>query len=105
MVGNGGHPQVIASLVSRLRGRRSAFLVHSIYRSPLLKNEPLDVLALTEPCDLMLAVSRSAQKAVAELRPKVQNRLVYNGTPDPGGDAGRCAGGARRSSERAMTTF
>jgi glycosyltransferase involved in cell wall biosynthesis len=83
IVGNGGHPQVIASLVSRLARVRSAFLVHSIYRSPRLKNEALDVLALTEPCDLMLAVSRSAQAAVAELRPKVPNRLVYNGTPIP----------------------
>jgi glycosyltransferase involved in cell wall biosynthesis len=81
VLGNGGHPQVIASLVSRLARVRSAFLVHSIYRSPLLKNEALDVLALLEPCDLMLAVSRSAQTAVAELRPKVPNRLVYNGTP------------------------
>ena len=83
VIGNGGHPQVIASLVSRLAGVRSAFLVHSIYRIPRLKNEALEVIALSEPCDLMLAVSRSAQEAVAELRPKVPNRLVYNGTPIP----------------------
>jgi glycosyltransferase involved in cell wall biosynthesis len=83
VIGNGGHPQVIASLVSRLTGVRSAFIVHSIYRKPRLKNEALDVVALTEPCDLMLAVSRSAQAAVAELRPNVPNRLVYNGTPIP----------------------
>lgn len=83
VVGNGGHPQVIASLLSRLAGVRSAFLVHAIYRSRLLKNEPLDVLALTEPCDLMLAVSEAARAAVEKLRPSVQNRLLYNGTPIP----------------------
>jgi glycosyltransferase involved in cell wall biosynthesis len=83
VVGNGGHPQVIAGLVSRLARVRSAFLVHSIYQSPLLKNEALDVVALAGPCDMMLAVSKSAQAAVAELRPKVPNRLLYNGTPIP----------------------
>lgn len=83
LIGNGGHPQAIASLVSRLAHVRSAFLVHSIYQARLLKHDPPDILALTAPCDLMLAVSKAAQASVASLRPKVPNRLLYNGTPIP----------------------
>ena len=83
LIGNGGHPQAIGSLVSRLARVRSAFLVHSIYQSRLLKHDPPDILALTAPCDLMLAVSKAAQASVAALRPKVPNRLLYNGTPIP----------------------
>jgi glycosyltransferase involved in cell wall biosynthesis len=83
LIGNGGHPQGISSLVSRLTHVRSAFLVHSIYQARLLKHDTPDILALTAPCDLMLAVSRAAQASVASLRPKVPNRLLYNGTPIP----------------------
>jgi hypothetical protein len=83
LIGNGGHPQAIGSLVSRLARVRSAFLVHSIYQPRLLKHDPPDILALTAPCDLMLAVSKAAQASVALLRPKVPNRLLYNGTPIP----------------------
>jgi glycosyltransferase involved in cell wall biosynthesis len=83
LIGNGGHPQAIGSMVSRLARVRSAFLVHSIYQPRLLKHDPPDILALTMPCDLMLAVSRAAQASVALLRPGVPNRLLYNGTPIP----------------------
>jgi glycosyltransferase involved in cell wall biosynthesis len=83
LIGNGGHPQAIASLVSRLAGARSAFLVHSIYRPRLRDHEPADLVALTAPCDLMMAVSKSAETAAARLRPRVPTRLLYNGTPIP----------------------
>lgn len=81
VVGNGGHPQLVAGLTARLAGARSAFIVHAIYPRPLLRNDALDILALTGPCDRMLAVSRSVQEVLTELRPAVPSRLVYNGTP------------------------
>jgi glycosyltransferase involved in cell wall biosynthesis len=83
LIGNGGHPQAVASVVSRLAGVRSAFLVHSIYKPRLLEHEPADIAALTAPCDLMMAVSKSAETAAARLRPRVPTRLLYNGTPIP----------------------
>jgi glycosyltransferase involved in cell wall biosynthesis len=88
LIGNGGHPQAIASVAARLAGARSAFLVHSIYKPRVLAHEPADVMALTAPCDLMLAVSKAAQDSVARLRPRVPNRLLYNGTPIPRVTAG-----------------
>jgi len=81
VVGNGTHPQVIASLVARLARAASVFIVHAIYREPLLQNDARDILALVQRCDLAVAVSKAAQEAIGRLRPSVRNRLVYNGTP------------------------
>ena len=81
IIGNGGHPQVIAGAVARLTRIRSVFMAHMIYPHPIWKNDPRDFLALAGPLDLALGVSRSAQAALAKLRPSVPNRLLYNGTP------------------------
>jgi len=81
VVGNGGHPQIVGGLVARLTGARSAFVVHAIYPTRLRENDPRDLLALFGPCDLMMPVSKVAQAALASLRPGVQSRLLYDGTP------------------------
>jgi len=81
IIGNGGHPQVVGCIAARLAGARSVFLAHAIYPYPLWKNDPRDILALAGPCDLMLAVSKTAQVALSRLRPAVASRLLYNGTP------------------------
>jgi glycosyltransferase involved in cell wall biosynthesis len=81
VIGNGGHPQIIAGAVARLARARSVFVAHMIYATPVWKNDPRDILALMGPCDLMLAVSKSAQATLSQLRPSVPNRLLYNGTP------------------------
>jgi len=81
IIGNGGHPQVLAGLVARLAHARSVFMAHMIYPFPLWKNDPRDFLALAGPLDLVLAVSKSAQAALSRLRPTVTNRLLYNATP------------------------
>jgi glycosyltransferase involved in cell wall biosynthesis len=81
IVGNGSHPQILGGLTARLTGARSVFLVHMIHEPPLWKNDPRDALALRGPCDLMLAVSKAAQASLIKLRPSVESRLFYAGTP------------------------
>ena len=81
VIGNGGHPQIVAGLTARLAGARSVFIAHMIYPHPIWKNDPRDMLALGGPLDLILAVSKSAQSTLAQLRPSVPNALMYNGTP------------------------
>jgi glycosyltransferase involved in cell wall biosynthesis len=81
VIGNGGHPQIIAGMIARLSGARSVFMAHMIYPHPIWKNDPRDVLALGGPLDLALAVSKAAQEGLSKLRPSVPNRLLYNGTP------------------------
>jgi glycosyltransferase involved in cell wall biosynthesis len=81
VIGNGGHPQVIAGIVARLARAKAVFMAHMIYPHPIWKNELGDVLALAGPLDLSLAVSQAAQSTMSKLRPGVRNRLLYNGTP------------------------
>jgi glycosyltransferase involved in cell wall biosynthesis len=81
IVGNGTHPQVIAALAARLAGVKSVFLVHAIFREPLFKNDAREILALTQRCHLVLAVSKAARETMGRLRPSVPNRLLHNGTP------------------------
>jgi len=81
VIGNGGHPQVIGGVVARLSRAKSVFIAHMIYPHPLWKNDPRDFLALSGPLDLTLGVSKAARDAVSKLRPSVQTRLLYNGTP------------------------
>ena len=81
VVGNGGHPQVIGGLVARLAGARSAFVVHAIYPTKVRETDPRDVLALHGPCDLMMPVSKAAEAALRGIRPGIDIRLLYNGTP------------------------
>jgi glycosyltransferase involved in cell wall biosynthesis len=81
VIGNGGHPQVVAGVVARLARAKAVFIAHMIYPHPIWKNDPLDVLALAGPLDLALAVSQAAQSTLSKLRPAVRNRLLYNGTP------------------------
>jgi glycosyltransferase involved in cell wall biosynthesis len=81
VVGNGGHPQVVGGLVARLAGVRSAFVVHAIYPTTARDTDPRDLLALHGPCDLMMPVSKAAQAALTKIRRRIDNRLLYNGTP------------------------
>jgi glycosyltransferase involved in cell wall biosynthesis len=81
VIGNGGHPQIIAGLTARLMGARSVFMAHMIYPTPLWKNDPRDLLALVGPLDMALAVSKAARENLSRLRPSVRNELLYNGTP------------------------
>lgn len=81
VMGNGGHPQIVGGVVARLAGVRSVFVAHNVYRYPLWKNDPRDILGLSGPMDLVLAVSRAVQAGVAKLRPRVPGALMYNGTP------------------------
>ena len=81
LIGNGGHPQIIAGVVARLANARSVFIAHMIYPHPIWKNDPRDMLALLGPLDLILAVSKAAQSTLSALRPSVPNALMYNGTP------------------------
>lgn len=81
-VGNGDHPQILGGLAARLAGVRSAFLVHMIYASPWWKHPPLEVLAVRGPADLMLCVSKAARDAIQRIRPGVDSRLLYDGTPE-----------------------
>ncbi len=81
LIGNGGHPQIVAGLTARLAGARSVFIAHMIYPHPIWKNDPRDIIALRGPLDLILAVSKSAQSTLSKLRPTVPNALMYNGTP------------------------
>ncbi len=81
VLGNGGHPQVIAGLLSRLVGARAVFFAHMVYPAPLRKNDPRDLIALAGPLDMTLGVSKAAQSAMKKLRPSVRNELLYNGTP------------------------
>jgi glycosyltransferase involved in cell wall biosynthesis len=81
VVGNGAHPQIIGGVAARLSGARSVFLVNMIHAAPLSANDPRDALALRGPCDLMLAISRASQDTLAQVRPDVERRLFYWGTP------------------------
>jgi glycosyltransferase involved in cell wall biosynthesis len=81
VVGNGAHPQILGGIAARLAGVRSVFLVHMIHVHPWWKNAPLDAIAVRSPCDLMLAVSRAALDTLKQMRPRVDKRLIYNGTP------------------------
>ncbi|MFL5304562.1 MAG: glycosyltransferase [Polyangia bacterium] len=81
IIGNGAHPQIVAGLLSRLVGARSVFLAHNMYRYPLLKNDPPDIVGLSGPMDLVLAVSGAVQACLGKLRPRIPSALMYNGTP------------------------
>lgn len=81
VIGNGGHPQIVAGVTARLAGARTVFIAHMIYPHPIWKNDPRDALALLGPLDLILAVSKSARATLSKLRPSVPNALMYNGTP------------------------
>jgi len=78
---NGAHPQVVGGVAARLARVKSVFLVNMIHRLPLWSNEPLDMLALRGPCDLMLVISRASMDTIERLRPGVESRLFYWGTP------------------------
>jgi glycosyltransferase involved in cell wall biosynthesis len=52
-----------------------------IHAAQLLKNDPRDIAALKGPCDLMLAVSKAAHATLGTLRPRVESRYFYAGTP------------------------
>jgi glycosyltransferase involved in cell wall biosynthesis len=80
IVGNGAHPSAVGGVLARLSGARSVFLVHQICDYPLRANDPRLVAALLAPCDLLIAVSRAAETAVARLRPRTPHALVHNGT-------------------------
>jgi glycosyltransferase involved in cell wall biosynthesis len=81
LVANGAHPQIVSGLAARLASVRSAYIVHMIHAHPVWKNDFLDALAVCSPCDLMLAVSKSSKTALERLRPSVESRLLYDGTP------------------------
>jgi glycosyltransferase involved in cell wall biosynthesis len=81
IVGNGAHPQILAGAAARLSGAKTVFLVNMIHPVPLWANDPRDALAILGPCDLMLAISKSSQATLERLRPNVEKRLLYWGTP------------------------
>ncbi len=81
VVGNGAHPQIVGGVAARLSGVSSVFLVNMIHAHPLWRNDPLDALAIRSPCDLMLAISRASKATMEKLRPGVESRLFYWGTP------------------------
>jgi glycosyltransferase involved in cell wall biosynthesis len=81
VVGNGAHPQVVGGLAARLAGVRTVFLVNMIHSYPLWRNDPQDMLAVRSPCDLALAVSKASVATMEKLRPDVDCRLLYAGTP------------------------
>jgi glycosyltransferase involved in cell wall biosynthesis len=81
VIGNGAHPQILGGVAARLARVRSAFLVHMIHAYPFWRNDPLDAVAVMGPCDLMLAVSKASLQTLRQLRPKLDARLLYNGTP------------------------
>jgi glycosyltransferase involved in cell wall biosynthesis len=81
IVGNGAHPQIIGGAAARLAGVKSVFLVNMIHAVPLWANDSRDALAIRSPCDLMLAISKSSQATLEQLRPHVEKRLLYWGTP------------------------
>jgi glycosyltransferase involved in cell wall biosynthesis len=81
IIGNGAHPQIIGGAVARISGAKSVFLVNMIHAVPLQANDPRDALAVRGPCDLMLAISKASQATLQQLRPNVETRLLYWGTP------------------------
>ncbi len=81
IVGNGAHPQIIGGAAARLAGVKSVFMVNMIHAVPLWANDSRDALAIRSPCDLMLAISKSSQATLEQLRPHVEKRLLYWGTP------------------------
>lgn len=81
IVGNGAHPQILGGVAARLSGVKSVFLVNMIHAVPLSANDPRDIMAIRGPCDLMLAISKASQATLVRLRPGVETRLLYWGTP------------------------
>jgi glycosyltransferase involved in cell wall biosynthesis len=81
LVANGAHPQIVGGLAARVSRIRSVFLVNMIHAAPIWRNDPLDALALLSPCDLMLAISRASKATLEAVRPGVESRLFYWGTP------------------------
>ncbi len=81
LVANGPHPQVYAGMAARVAHIRSAYLVHTLYRYPLLANHPIEALAIRGPCDFALANSEATREAVRRLRPKLRVDVIYPGTP------------------------
>jgi len=81
IVGNGAHPQILGGIAARLAGVKSVFLVNMIHSVPLWANDPRDALAIRGPCDLLLAISKSSQATLQLLRPDLETRLLYWGTP------------------------
>jgi glycosyltransferase involved in cell wall biosynthesis len=81
IVGNGAHPQIFGGWAARISGVKSVFLVNMIHAVPLGANDPRDVMAIRGPCDLMLAISKASQRTLERLRPGVETRLLYWGTP------------------------
>jgi len=81
VVGNGAHPQILGGAAARLGGAKSVFIVNMIHAVPLWANDVLDALAIRSPCDLMLPVSQASKMTLERLRPDVESRLLYNGTP------------------------
>ncbi len=81
VVANGAHPQIVGGVAARLSGASSVFLVNMIHAHPLWRNDPLDALAIRSPCDLMLAISKASKLTIEKLRPGVESRLFYWGTP------------------------
>ncbi len=81
IVGNGAHPQIFGGIAARLSGVKSVFMVNMIHAVPLWANDPLDALAIRGPCDLLLAISQSSQATLRRLRPNLETRLLYWGTP------------------------
>jgi len=81
VIGNGAHPQIFGGWTARISGAKSVFMVNMIHAVPLGANDPRDVLAIRGPCDLMLPVSKASQRTLERLRPLVDIRLLYGGTP------------------------
>ncbi len=81
IVGNGSHPQVYAGLAAQLTGAGSVHLVNMIHRVPLLKNHPIDLLAIVGPCDLAVTLSEASRQAMAQLRPRLIVEALHPGTP------------------------
>jgi glycosyltransferase involved in cell wall biosynthesis len=81
VVANGAHPQIIGGLAARLTGVRSVFLANMIHAHPIWENHLLDALAVRSPCDLILAISKASRATMEKLRPDVECRLFYWGTP------------------------
>ena len=81
LAANGAHPQILGGLAARLARVKSVFLVNMIHAHPIWRNEPGDAVAIRTPCDLMLANSNASKAAMEKLRPSVESRLLYWGTP------------------------
>ena len=81
ILGNGSHPQVYGGVAARLCRARSFHFVHMIHSRPLLRNHPIDALAIVGPCDRALTCSEAAREAMESLRPGLPAEVVHPGTP------------------------